>query len=493
MIRTTHCIAICAAAATALAQAPQAAQGSDKAIPLSKVERKNKAPVSSDILRVKLPKPVELKLGDGLTVMVLEDHRLPNVTVRLSIQGAGGLYEPADSRGLAGLTAQMLREGIAARSSKQIAEELDRLGASLSVTAPLGSANAVMTVSGLSDNMPQWLALAADVLIRPSFPESELNKLKQREKAQLMQARSSPGFLAREQFNKAVYGEHPAAVTSPAPESLDAITREMLVKWHQEHYVPQNAILGIAGDVRAADLQALLASMPPWEQTSAKVAALPSTKPANGKRIYIVDRPGSVQTNLYAGNIAVSRTDPDYVAMVLMNRIVGAGSASRLFLNLRENKGYTYGAYSSLSALKFAGPWVAFVDMRTDVTEGAATELMKELNRIRDEQVPESELEDAKRSIVASFALSLEQPSQLLDYAITQKEYGLPADYWDTYPTKVMQLTAEQVQRVARKYVDPANIQVVAVGDASKIKAALEKMGPVEVFDALGKPVPKTE
>jgi predicted Zn-dependent peptidase len=178
--------------------------------------------------------------------------------------------------------------------------------------------------------------------------------------------------------------------------------------------------------------------------------------------------------------------------MVVMNRIVGDGPAARLFLNLREEKGYTYGVYSNFTALKYPGPWRAGGDVRTEVTDGAMTEFFNEIRRIREEKVPAAELDDAKRSVVAGFALSLEQPTELLNYAITRKLYDFPADYWDTYPAKIMAVTPEEVQRVARTYISPVNIQIVAVGDASKIKPVLEKYGPVEVFVTEGKPVAST-
>jgi zinc protease len=465
---------------------PQPEAGS-KSIPLSKVERKGKAPVSKDILRVKLPKPVEFKLDDGLTVLVLEDHRLPTVTVRLLIQGAGAVNDPADLPGLASLTASMLKEGTATRSSKQIAEDIERLGATITVSAPFGGDTATLSASGLSDNLGEWMNLAADVLLHPTFPDSELAKLKQRLRVQLQQQRSSSMFLVQERFNRAVYGNHPAAVTSATSDSIDKITPELLTKWYKERYVPQNAILAVAGDVRPADLAAMFNGMPSWEPSDRKATAPLPTTAASGRKIYIVDRPGSVQTDIFLGNIAVTRVDPDYVPLVVMDRIVGGGASARLFLNLREEHGYTYGAYSMLVARKYAGPWIAEGSMRTDATGGAMTEFMNEVNRIRDKEVPESELEESKRAIVAGFALSLEDPSQLLDYAITQKIYGLPADYWDTYPAKIMNITAEQVQRVAKKYVVPDAMQIVAVGDASKIKPVLEKYGPVEVWDTQGK------
>jgi predicted Zn-dependent peptidase len=381
----------------------------------------------------------------------------------------------------------MLKEGTATRSSKQIAEDIERLGATITVSAPFGGDTATLSASGLSDNLGEWMNLAADVLLHPTFPDSELAKLKQRLRVQLQQQRSSSMFLVQERFNRAVYGNHPAAVTSATSDSIDKITPELLTKWYKERYVPQNAILAVAGDVRPADLAAMFNGMPSWEPSDRKATAPLPTTAASGRKIYIVDRPGSVQTDIFLGNIAVTRVDPDYVPLVVMDRIVGGGASARLFLNLREEHGYTYGAYSMLVARKYAGPWIAEGSMRTDATGGAMTEFMNEVNRIRDKEVPESELEESKRAIVAGFALSLEDPSQLLDYAITQKIYGLPADYWDTYPAKIMNITAEQVQRVAKKYVVPDAMQIVAVGDASKIKPVLEKYGPVEVWDTQGK------
>ncbi len=239
-----------AVAAALFAQVPQ--DPGSKAIPLSKVERKNKAPVSSEILRVKLPKPVEMTLPNGLTILVLEDHRLPLVTARMNILGAGALNDPADLPGLANVTATMLREGTQTRSSKQIAEEMEKLGATIGAQAPWGSETATFTASGLSDNAGQWIALASDVLLNPSFPASELDKLKQRMKVQLQQQRSTAGFLMQERFNRAVYGDHPAAITSATEQALDKITPAMLAEWHKSRYVPENAILGIAGDIKSA-------------------------------------------------------------------------------------------------------------------------------------------------------------------------------------------------------------------------------------------------
>lgn len=467
-----------------------AATPQDVAPDRSEVVRKNRAPISKDVLRAKLPQASEKTLSNGVTVLIIENHRLPLVSLQLNISGAGPIFEPKETPGLASITAQMLKEGTKSKKSAQIAEDIEKLGASVSASAGFGSSATVLSASGLSDNFDQWFALAADMLMNPTFPADELNRLKTRLKTSLRQQRASPNFLSNERFNRAVYGDHPAATVSATAASIDAMTPEVMAKWHDQRYAPQNAILGITGDVRAADLVPKLEKwLANWKKTDLKEVLPPNPKPIASKKVLLVDRPGSVQTSVMIGNIAIDRRDPDYVPLTVANHLLGGGAAARLFLNLREEKGYSYGVYSNFSALKYPGPWRAYGDVRTEVTEGAMAEFFKEFQRIRDQKVPESELEDAKRSLVASFALSLENPDQLLNYAIVRKIYGFPPDYWDTYPAKVTAITPDEVQRVARKYINPENIQIVAVGDVSKIKPIMEKYGPVEVYDAEGKKV----
>jgi predicted Zn-dependent peptidase len=411
------------------------------------------------------------------------------VSVTVQISGSGAVYEPPELPGLAVATADMLREGTKTRTSKQIAEDVDRLGATLNAFSGFGSAASQLSASGLSDNLDEWMALATDVLLNPSFPESELTIYKNRQKATLRQQRTQPGVLANERYRRAVFGSHPAAVVSSNPAAIDSMTSEKLAGWHKQRWVPQNAILGIAGDVNATTLVPKLKKwFGAWAKTDLKEELPPPPTPPTAKKIFVVDRPSSVQTTLWVGNIAIDRRDPDYFAVQVMNQIVGGGPAGRLFINLRENKGYTYGYYSSFQALKWPGPWTASGDVRTEVTEGAITEVINEISRIRDEKVAADELDERKRAEVASFALSLEQPTTLLNYSVLRKIYGFPDDYWDTYPQKITAVTAEEVQRVARKYLNADAAQIVAVGEASKIKPVLEKFGPVEVWTTEGKP-----
>jgi zinc protease len=456
----------------------------------SKVERKNRAPVSRDMLRVKLPKPAEVKLKNGLTVLVMEDHRAPFISVQLHIGGAGALFEPSSMAGLASTTAQMLREGTKSRTSLQIAETVERFGASLGAGSSFGSSEAVLSASGLSDNFDAWFEIVADVLLNPSFPADELEKLKQRQRVQLRQQRSSANFLASERFNRAVYNDHPAAIITPDEKAIDALSRDALVRWHRERYRPQDAILGFAGDVRLAELiPKLEKSLATWHSGGAKEAWPRNPVAAAARKVFLVDRPNSVQTTVAMGNIAIDRRSPDYFPMIVMNHVIGSGTG-RLFLNLREEKGYTYGVYSDFTALRYPGPWRAGGNMRTEVTDAALAEFFTEIRRIRDEDVPAAELQASKRAIAASFALSLEQPASPLNFAIVSKRYGLPSDYWDAYAENIMAIKAADVRRVARKYLDPDSMQLVAVGDGSKIKAGLEKYGRVEVYDDAGRPIP---
>jgi zinc protease len=399
------------------------------------------------------------------------------------------MYEPAGQPGLAGATVRLLAEGTKTRTSKQIAEQIDSLGASLSASAGFGSGSTALSASGLSDTFEQWFALTTDVLLHPSFPADELAQYQARAKSALLQQRSQPGFLANQTMSRALYGTYPASVVSATPESLDSLTPAMLVEWHDKHYAPQNTILAISGDVNAETLiPKLRQRLAEWQRSKVPVKFPPGPPPASKEKIFLVDRPGSVQTTLLMGNLAIDRTNPDYPALVVLNEVLGAGSASRLFLNLREEKGYTYGVYSNLIARKYAGPWTAGGDLRTEVTDGAMTEFLRELNRIRDEKVPDDELDAARHSVVARFALSLESPQQLIGYAITRKAYNFHPDYWDKYPAQIVAIKPDDIQRVARKYINPATMQVVAVGDASKIRTVLEKYGPVKMVDASERP-----
>jgi zinc protease len=327
----------------------------------------------------------------------------------------------------------------------------------------------------------------ADVLLNPTFPQDELDKWKTRQLTQLQQARASEQFLGLERQRAALYPDDGRKLIAPGAAEIKAITRDKLIAFYKANYRPGNSILGVSGDVKMASLTGMLdKALGGWEAGSAAEPKIATLQPIPDKKIYLVDRPNSVQTLLILTNRAISRTNPDYIAVQVMNRILGGGPAGRLFRNIREDKGYTYGASSSFTAMKYLAYFGASSSVRTDVTEPALQEFLNEFRDIREKPVPAEELDDAKRAIVANFALGLERQSFVLNQILIQKEYGLPADYWDTYPAKVMAVTAEDVQKVAGRYVPLDNVQVVAVGDAAKIRSLLAKFGPVEEYTAEG-------
>jgi zinc protease len=468
----------------ALAASAQDLPGQTGGDSIKGAELKNKAPVSRDVLRVRLPRAQETVLANGLRVALLEDHKLPTFSLQLVVQ-SGGLADPADKHGLAMIAAALLREGTKTRSSRDIAEQTAALGSFIGAGASPSSGESVVSVSGLIESIDPVLDLAADVIRNPTFPTAELDKFRARFLSQLQAQRSQPGFAAQEQFMRAIYGEHPGGYIVPPDAALKAFTSADLAGFHAKYYRPNNAFVVAYGDIKLSQLKEKLERvLGSWQKADVPVATLPPLTAPSKSRVLLVERPGSVQTSLWLGGLGIERNNPDYFAVLVMNHVLGGGPASRLFMNLREDKGYTYGVYSSFSGSAFPGVIVASTNVRTAVTEGAMKELTIELKRIATEPVSKQELDNAKRALVGRFALSLDAPGALVNNIVTQKLYALPADYWDTYPQKVEAITTDEIQRVARQYYDTARLQIVAVGEGGEVRRALEKYGTVETVGA---------
>jgi len=477
---------VAALAAVSAQQTPGGAQGPPSTAGLVK---KGKAPVSTEVLKVKLPKPQEADLPNGLHLMVLEDHRLPRITFQVIMPGAGGYYDPENQIGLASYTAQMMSEGTTTKTSQQLSQALETIAAGLTVGTGVSSTSASMSGSALTEHFDRLFDMAADVLLNPSFPAEEWDRLKTRAKAGLQQQRAQPSFLAAEMFNRVVYGQHPASRISATPQSIDAISRDSLVEFHRTHYVPDHAAIAFAGDISLADARRRIeATLAGWKKAETPKPATSEPPAPPAPKVYLISRPNSVQTTLLLGMQSMTRIDPDFEELTVANRVLG-GVMGRLFRHLREEKGYTYGIGSGLDTGLYRGDWSASTSVRTDVTEGALTDLLAEIAEMREKPVPDDELLDAKRAIVAGFALSLESPQRVLGYYTESWTYGLPANYWDTYPARISAVTAAEAQAAAKKYWDPAKLQIVAVGDATKITDILAKKGTLEVYDVDGRKV----
>lgn len=440
-----------------------------------------KLPISDGMPRVRLQRPRQVTLDNGMRLLVLErSQQVPTFTARMVLTSAGGLYEPSTRRGLAEFTAEMLREGTNTRAAVEVARQLEMLGATLEVDASLSTSSASLTVAGLAIHVDPALELLADMIRNPTFRSDEAAHYASRRIAELELQRARPEFISQERLLGAIYGNHPAALAAPEVASIKATTTDDLRHFHTAHYRPDEALLVVVGAVTLDEvLPVVRRAFGSWSKPERYRAAAPPPPPpvAQDHAVQLVDRPGSVQTVIQIGTLGITRVDADYFALLVMNQIFGAQSSARLYQNLREKHGYTYGAYSGFTATDIPGIWQITTSVRTDVTEAALKELFAEIARIREEPAGAAELARAKRALIGSYIFSLEDPQKLLDAVISQALYGLSADYWDTYPQKVEAVSVADVQRVAKRIVDPQRLQIAAVGDAAKVRGALAPYG----------------
>ena len=435
---------------------------------------------------IAIPTPRETVLSNGLSLVVVEDNRLPLISYRLAFR-VGGAFDPPSLPGLTDLLAGLLPEGTESRTSKEIAEEVARMGASLSAGA--NSDYTLVAGSALTQFNDPILDLIAEVMLEPSFPENEVELAKQNTKESLRQQRAQPSFLASEMVSRVMFGEHPYSVVAPTPESIDRSSREEFVKFHRTKFVPNNAVFIVVGDVHHEEMVRRVESLfSTWERGENLVANFPRPPARTKRAAYLVDRHGSAQSNIVIANLGITRTSPDYFPMLLMHTVLGATASSRLFMNLREDKGYTYGAYSNLDARRSAGTFRATAEVRTQVTGDSLKEFFYELDRIRKEPVTEKEIADAKSYLTGVFPIRLETQEGLTDQLVQIKMLNLPDDYLQTYRDRVQAVTIEEIQRVAAKYVRPDEAALVVVGDGSSV---LEQIKPycedVETYNTAGK------
>lgn len=435
---------------------------------------------------IAIPAPHETVLPNGLTIVVVEDRRLPLVSYRLAFPG-GGALDPPGLPGLTDLLAGLLPEGTESKTSREIADEVARMGASLSAGA--NSDYTIVAASALAQFNDRILELMADVALHPSFPENEVELAKQNTKESLRQQRAQPSFLASEMVSRVMFGDHPYSIVAPTPESIDRSSRDEFVKFHRARLVPNNAVFIVVGDVRYDDIVKQLESLfSTWERGEELVTDFPAPPIRTKKTAYLIDRAGSAQSNIVIANSGITRTNPDYFPMLLMHTVLGANASSRLFMNLREEKGYTYGAYSNLDARRMAGTFRATAEVRTPVTGDSLKEFFYELNRIRNEPVSQKEISDAKSYLTGVFPIRLETQEGLTDQLVQIKMLRLPDDYLHVYRDRVQAVSIEDIQRVAQKYVKPDEAALIVVGDG---KAVLDQIRPycedIELYNTSGK------
>lgn len=436
---------------------------------------------------VRFPAFTETELPNGLRLLVVENHALPLANVTLHVR-SGGAADPVEKLGLAQMTAALLDKGTATRTAVQIAETIEGVGGTINSGAdPDGIA---LGVGVLSDQLPLAFELLSDAALRPAFPREEMETARAQQLAALRAAQGNPATLASRMFERQVFGAGHPYGRRATPQTVAALTRDDVVAFHRAHFIPRNALLVVAGDVTPAQARELARRwFGGWTGGAAPADAWP-THPSRGRtEIFLVHRPGSVQSSLYVGHAGLTPDDPDYYAAQVANMVLGAGGDSRLEQILRGEHGWTYSARSRFTRLLGGGAFSASADVRSAVTDSALAELMVQLRRVRDEPVTADEVERAKSFMIGSFPGMLETPAQAAGSLSATRLLGLPAEHLIQYPQRVAAVTAADVQRVAREYLHPDNAVIVVVGDATLILEGIRPIAPVSVFDVEGRPL----
>jgi predicted Zn-dependent peptidase len=424
-------------------------------------------------------------MPNGLKVFVIEDDRKPTVTFRLLIKG-GGLHD-GPKTGLSGFVAGLLNRGTEKRDAATFASESDYLG--VKVEALAGPDFISVSGGGLTKYTDKILDLLVDAAVHPIFPAEQFGKEQRKALSALEAEKQEPARLGDKLEGKLVFGTHPYGAYR-TPETVKAITRDDLVAYHKAWFAPNNATLAIVGDVKTDTIMPLVEkAFGVWEKRDVpeeKRAAPPTMK---GLTIHLVDRPGSVQSNIGIVQPGPPRNNPDTAELNVLNATLGGGFSGRLFQNLREKHGWTYGAYSAFGMNLDGGEFSASAETRNAVTLPAIEETLKEMKRMRDEPVPNEELELQRQYNVGNYLLSLENSSRIATRVQDIEFYGLPADFYKTYARRMASVTSAQVQELAKKYLSTENVAIVVVGEAKEIKPELEKLGKVFVYDQQLKPV----
>src|SRR5277367_867297 len=430
------------------------------------------------------PKRTRATLPNGLEIVLAEAHSIPKFHGELVFR-AGNAAAMHRSPGLAEMTASVVRTGTKTRASRQIEEDLRRIGADLSSSA--GADSSAIAFAGLSEFSDQLLGAVNELAREASFPEAEFERERRQKLEGVKLERTSPGFLASERLRKVLFGAHPYGTVSASEAQVAAYTREDLLQTYRDFYTPENALLLMVGDFDpAAMIKSIEKVFGDWIGKKPQVPAPAASANPRGRRVYLVDVPGAVQTQILVGCHAITRKHPDWVKLGLTNSLYGGAFNSRLVMNIREDKGYTYSPRSGVHPMRQGGYFSISAAVRNDVVAASLTEMFYELDKLRALPVPAAEFADAQNYVSGMFSMGLATQSGLLSQLATVALNELPDDYLETYRDKVRAMTPEDLLATARKYLDSANMQIIVVGDRRQIEEQARLFGETEIYDTRG-------
>ncbi|MDH3290968.1 MAG: insulinase family protein [Gemmatimonadota bacterium] len=454
--------------------------------PVAHAQFPTEPPPGGELRPLPFPEVQQVKLRNGLTLLVVENRRLPILSIRLSMR-AGSREDPKGMEGLASMVGELMTKGTPRRTADQVAAEIEGVGGSLSAAAGADFFSVFTTV--LSENAEMAFDLMSDVLLNATYPEDELELARTRTLSALQVEKSSPGSLAGRYFQQALYGDHPYG-RQPTEESTKDLTREAVRNWAGAHLGPEGSLLVLAGDITLADGRRLAEQYLGNWRGKAPTVRYASPPPPRPTAITLVHRPGSSQSNILVGNLATRPIgDGTYYAVEVANKVLGGGVDARLFMILREQKSWTYGAYSGVPTRKDGGYFQASAEVRTTVTDSALVELMGQIRRIRTEAIPDSEMAAAKGYLVGSYPLDIQTPQQIASQVASAILLDRGIDFVRTYGQKVDAVTPTQAMAAARRVFRPDSAVVVVVGDGQALYDKLRAIAPVTVIDVEGKPL----
>ncbi len=424
-------------------------------------------------------------LDNDLTVIVVENHKLPRVSMSLIVDRDPILE--GNKAGYVNLAGDMLRQGTTSRPKKQLDEEIDFIGARLNT-----SSNSIST-SGLSKHTEKLMEIMADVTLNPAFPADEFEKLRKQMISGIENQKDDPEAVAGQVHRAMLYGvEHPYGEVLTV-DKVEKVQLEDVRTYYKNYWIPNQSYLAIVGDIDEKAAKKMVKKyFGKWKEGNEPRNIFPKPTTPEATQVAFVNKDNAVQSVLHLGNtIDLKPGDKDVIALRLANQILGGGSLGRLFQNIREDKGYTYGAYSSYESDRLVGEFNAKASVRNEVTDSAITEFINEFQRLRTDLVSEEELANAKASIIGSFGRSLESPSTLASFALNIQRYDLDDDYYEEYIEKLEELTAEDVREAARKYIKPEKLHITVVGKGSEVADKLAPFGTISYYDAEANPAEK--
>ncbi len=451
---------------------------------------RTKRPAGQPLPKIELPAIQKATLSNGLEVWLVEQHKLPMLSLNLVIQ-AGSDHDPSTKPGVATMTAEVMDAGTTTLDALQIADRLDFIGASMAVRAGLDGTFA--SLETLSKHLDEALGVFGDVISHPTFPEKEFDRLRSQRLTGLLQQKDRAATIASLAFNHIIYGANNPYGNDPSgtEQSVKSFTRQDLVNFYGTYYRPNNATLIVVGDAKLAGLvKSLEKSLSDWTKADIPGLVVPAAKPIDVRRVYLIDKPGAPQSEIRVGYPALARKTPDFFPVTVMNMILGGQFSSRINMNLRERRGLTYGARSGFSFAKQPGPFVASGGFVSTGTDTAVHQLLYELDRMHAEGITPEELAFSKKGLTGGFALNFETAGQIARALQNIVLYGLPENYYESYLQNIDKVSMDDIRRVAKSYLDTNKMAVVIVGDVKSIKQGVEGLhaGTTVMCDVDGNP-----